>query len=59
MSPEAIEFFRFFTELGGGAELIEAFIIFFIFGTRSKSFYYLAIYALDKVQLNFFKLAFA
>jgi membrane-associated phospholipid phosphatase len=58
--PESARmFFLFLTQLGGGQELMEAFILFFIFGTRSKSFYYLAVFALDKVQVNMYKLAFA
>lgn len=59
VSMSSIVFFEFLTELGGGQELIECFIIFFIFGTRSKSFYFLAVFGLDKVQLNFYKLAYA
>lgn len=47
------------TEFGGGIELFDAWIICFLFGTRSKSMYYLAMVAVDKLVLNFLKLAMA
>lgn len=51
--------FRFLTEFGGGLELFDAWVICLFFGTRSKSFYYLAMVALDKTVVNYLKLAMA
>lgn len=59
MSKGIINILSVITEFGGGIELFDAWIICFLFGTRSKSMYYLAMVALDKSVVNFLKLAMA
>lgn len=36
--------------------MVVVFIVFFVIGSRKKSFYYLCIMALDKLIVNYFKL---
>ena len=54
-----IDAWHIWTSLGGGKELIACIVINFIWFPRSKCFYYLAIFSLDKLYISFFKLAYA
>ena len=57
ITPQAwIKFFTFQTTLGGGKELITLVFIGFVWCTRSKFFYFLAILTLDKVIVSYYKL---
>jgi membrane-associated phospholipid phosphatase len=55
-SQGAIKFWNVYTQFGGGKELVAACLIVWFFGSRSKFFYYLAVFGLDKTIVNFYKL---
>lgn len=59
MPNQGIKFFEVQTRLGGGNELVFIVAVSFFFASRSKFFYYLAMFAFDKGLLNFYKLAYA
>jgi hypothetical protein len=51
-------FFYFETQFGGGKEFIFLMAFAFLFEERSKFFYYLTAFGLDKVINSYFKLAY-
>jgi len=57
-SKEMIQFFKVLTDFGGSKEFLVLVAVSFVFGTRSKCFYYLVCMMMDKVINAYMKLVY-